>query len=189
MTTAYFTFASITHLRYRNREQIEDSSSPWHGWKWLSQLFMSAILWESVIAFFYWTLLFRLDYPNLTPTSFVCICLDHAIPITALVGDYFLNRIYFEWNQLTANIIVFALYGCINITATFVSGTPVYPPLSWDSVTSIALGMLVFVFAFGFYTMWYFLTKCKFRRILNHGDKKESKQLLNSSPTESQVLD
>ena len=69
LTTTYFIFASISHLRYwnaqANGEGIKDSTSPWHCWKWLSTLFMTAFLWECVIASVYWSLLYPLDRDGL----------------------------------------------------------------------------------------------------------------------------
>ena len=51
---------------------------------------------------------------------------------------------------------------------TLASGTPVYPPLSWDSVGSWALGLGMLLLATGFYAGLYYLTKCKFRKMAMH---------------------
>ena len=93
---------------------------------------------------------------------------DHGIPIIALWIDWSLNRIYVEWNQLYPNLLVFVFYGLINITYSKAKGKPVYPPLSWDSFGSWALGFACIPLAFGFYTALYYLTKCKFRKMAMH---------------------
>ena len=95
-------------------------------------------------------------------------CLDHAFPITFLFIDFVLNRIYFEWNQVYANMGVFLVYGLVNITVSKASGTPVYPPISWDSVTSWILGLSMLPLALLFYVLLFYLSRCKFRRMGMH---------------------
>ena len=100
LTMFYFTFAFITMYRYRKRDSIPDSESFWHGWKWISMLFTSAILWESVIASVYWTILFPEDSKRRLHTVGLYIgnFFDHLFPIVFLTIDFCLNRIYVEWN-------------------------------------------------------------------------------------------
>ena len=63
---------------------------------------------------------------------------------------------------------VFLLYGLVNITVTKVTGTPVYDPISWDSVGAWFVGLAMLPLAFGYWLAIYFLTKCKFRRMGMH---------------------
>ena len=93
---------------------------------------------------------------------------DHLFPIVFLVIDWFLNRIYFEKNQIYANMLVFFIYGMVNLTVTLVGGKPVYPPMSWDSFGSVCFALVMFPLAIGFYFAFYFLTKCKFRKMKMH---------------------
>ena len=90
------------------------------------------------------------------------------MPLTCLITDFLLNRIYVEYNQVYANMTVFLLYGLVNLTVTKVSGTPVYDPISWDSVGAWFVGLAMLPLAFGYWLAIYFLTKCKFRRMGMH---------------------
>ena len=93
---------------------------------------------------------------------------DHLFPVCALITDWFLNCIYYEINQIWANMIVILLYGFVNIIVTFASGTPVYSPMSWDSFGSWLLGLAMLPMATGFFFALYYLTRCKFRKLKMH---------------------
>jgi len=123
-----------------------------------------------VIASVYWTLLYPDDRDRLkdNPVKNWWNCCDHALPICALITDWCLNRIYFEWNQIYANILVFGVYGLVNIGVTFGTGTPVYPPISWDSVGAWFVGLAMLPLAAGYYVALYYLTRCKFRKMKMH---------------------
>ena len=93
---------------------------------------------------------------------------DHAVPVTCLWIDWTLNRIWVEWNQLYQNLFIIAIYGAVNITVTKVRGTPVYPPISWDSFGAWLIGLAILPLAFVYFTAIYYLTKCKFRKMAMH---------------------
>lgn len=90
------------------------------------------------------------------------------MPLTVLSIDWVLNRIWIEWNQLYANLVIVLLYGFINMAVTFSSGEPVYPPLSWDSVVSWIMGLAILPIAVGYFAGLYYLTKWKFRKLQMH---------------------
>ncbi len=60
---------------------------------------------------------------------------------------------------------IFFVYGIVNITVTYRSGTPVYPPMSWDSVLSWCIGLSLLPFAFGVYAGLFYLTQWKFKKL------------------------
>lgn len=171
LTTTYFIYAFVSLLRYRKKEdQLKDSDSIWHTWKWLSSLFMTAVMWQSVISIVYWSVLYEDDKERVGNTfmgNYWNFC-DHLFPIIFLIIDWFLNRIYFEKNQIYANMLIFFLYGMINLTVTYARGKPVYPPMSWDSFGSVCFALVMFPLAIGFYFAFYFLTKFKFRKMEMH---------------------
>ena len=77
----------------------KDSSSPFHLWKWCSALFQTAMLWELVIFTIYWTLLYKDDKASGrldTPWRMFSDCMDHLFPLTCLIFEWCLNRIYFD---------------------------------------------------------------------------------------------
>ena len=133
-------------------------------------MFITAILWESFIASVYWTILYPGDRARLEGKVGMNIwnCFDHAFPLIFLITDWFLNRIYFEFQQIYANMLIFFIYGLTNLTVTMVTGTPVYPPISWDSVESWLVGVAMLPLAMGYYIGLYYLTKCKFRKMKMH---------------------
>ena len=59
-------------------------------------------------------------------------------------------------------------YGFINMAVTWISGTPIYAPLSWDSFWSWVMGLSLLPISFGFYAGIYYLTKYKFRKLSMH---------------------
>ena len=171
MTMIYFLFATITHVRYEQKPHAQrDSHSMWHSWKWHSSLFMTALLWECVIASVYWTILYPSDRARLKGdvAKNIWNVFDHAVPIIVLFTDWFLNRIYFEWNQLYPNMIIFLFYGLVNLTVTYVTGVPVYEPMSWDSVGSWFLALAMIPLAALYWVGLYYLTRWKFRKMEMH---------------------
>ena len=94
--------------------------------------------------------------------------MDHAVPITVLFIDFALNRIYFEFNHIYSCMVTFILYGILNMTVTFVTGTPVYSPMSFDSVGSWLTFFVMLPLAAAFYVGLYYLSKCKFRKMNMH---------------------
>ena len=99
--------------------------------------------------------------------------------------EWLLNRIFYEVNQVWANLGVFLLYGLINITVTYTTGKPVYKPISWDSVTTWLLGLGMLPMAVAFYFVLYYLTWCKFRVMRMH-DSIEYEAAPSSMATQSQ---
>lgn len=95
-------------------------------------------------------------------------CCDHALPICSLVADWFLNKIFFEFNQLWANLVVFLIYGFVNIGVTKGTGKPVYDPISWDSVVSWIVGLAILPLAAIYFIALYYLTRYKFRKMKMH---------------------
>lgn len=171
LTTIYFTYATVNHLRYWKREEtLTDSSSPWCAWKWVSSLFMTAMLWECVIASVYWSILYwpDRDYLKAHPVDELWNFSDHLVPICVLWIDWSLNRVFFEFNQIYVNMVIFLLYGTVNIGVTYGRGYPVYDPISWDSVGSWILGLAMLPLAAGYYTGIYYLTRFKFKKMGMH---------------------
>lgn len=131
---------------------------------------MTALLWESVIASVYWSILYWPDKDYLKDhlgKQLWNYC-DHLVPICVLLTDWFLNRIYFEWNQIYVNLVIFLLYGLVNIGVTYGRGYPVYDPISWDSVGTWILGLAMLPLAAGYYVSIYYLTRYKFKKMGMH---------------------
>ena len=153
----------------------------------MSSLFMTALLWECVIASVYWTLLYPDDKARLTtPASKWWNFCEHLIPICVLTIDWFLNRVYFEINQIWPNMLVFMLYGLVNIGVSKGRGYPVYAEISWDSVGAWFLGAAMVPLAAVFYVALYYLTRLKFRLMKMH-DAIEYTSVVSVEGSESDV--
>lgn len=129
---------------------------------------MAAFVWECVIATVYWTLLFSQDLKqNLRdhPGKQIVNVFAHGVPLVTLTLDFLLNRVYFEFNQVYANLAVISFYGVINFVVTLASGEPVYPPMSWDSWWSVLLALSMLLIAFLYWVVIFYISKCKFKRM------------------------
>jgi len=69
---------------------------------------------------------------------------DHSIPCILLCIDWVLNSIGFEYSQILLNLCIFLVYGVINYLYVTISGEPIYPILTWDSLQAylIALALI-----------------------------------------------
>ena len=135
---------------------------------------MTATLWSCIITSIYWSILYKndkeliKDRPDLKFLKFG----NHLLPIAFLSIEWLLNRIYFETNQIWANMGVFLFYGLVNFTVTKITNEPVYPPLSFDSVKSWLLFVGMLPLAVMFYFILHFLTYCKFKMMrMNENDE------------------
>ena len=143
----------------------------WRSWKCLSAIFTTIIVWECIIASIYWPVLYPADLEDRLrghPWKQFSNCFDHAVPVACLWIDWALNRIWIEWNQVYQNMFIIAIYGVVNIVVTKSSGTPVYPPISWDSFMAWVIGLAILPLALGYFTGIYYLTKFKFRKMAMH---------------------
>ena len=126
-----------------------------------------ALLWEVIITLVYWTILWPFENhpPGKKFEQFCKTSLEHLLPIIYLLVDFCFNRIYFEWHQIWVQMGVFVCYGVINITVTFRSDVPVYPPMSYDSVLSWCIALSLLPFSFGVYAGLFYLTRWKFKKL------------------------
>ena len=125
LTTIFFTLAFITSVRYRrgSEDKMRDSTSVCNAWKMVSSLFMTALLWECIIVSIYWSLLYENDKARMEgqPALKFWNIYYHALILVILIIEWSLNRIFFELNQIWANLAVFLIYGMINIIVTYVN--------------------------------------------------------------------
>ena len=99
MTATYFTIQVVAIIMVWRGYQPSDSPSLFHFWKWVSAMFITAILWESVIFTVYWSILFPSDIARLTtPMIWFNDFLEHFFPLFCLLIEWSLNCIYFERN-------------------------------------------------------------------------------------------
>jgi len=132
------------------------------------------LLFEFLIVVVFWSLLFKdikdLDYGWLW--DFLQRG-EHSIPFGLLVVDFCLNHCVYELKLLWTELIVLTIYGLINLVVTKISGHPVYPPLSWDSVGSVFLALGMVPLAAIFAVILYYLSKLKHKVFGGHSARVE----------------
>lgn len=131
---------------------------------------------EVVISIGFWTFVY--DAPHHTGLQEVNLIMDHSLPILLLAIDFAFNKIWYEVNQLWINIWVILAYGIINLVYTLVAGEPVYPPLTWDSVDSIALALTCVPLYMLFWLILCMINDCKFKKLgMDYPDRDMAKAL------------
>jgi len=139
-----------------------------HMWKFATHWSIMTLSFEVIISIGFWS--FCYDAPKEPGLQEVNLIMDHSVPIILLSIDFALNRIYHEVNQLWINIWVLLVYGVINYVYTVVTGTPVYPPITWDSVTSVSLAASAVPLYMLFWLMLSLFNDCKFKNYEVKGD-------------------
>ena len=75
--------------------------------------------------------------------------------------DWLMNGIYLERQHLGPNLVIFLLYGVVNLSVTKYEGYPVYPGLNWDTWWSVALALLAIPYAIGLWLLLWWCTNKK----------------------------
>jgi len=121
-----------------------------------------ALVFESVVTLIFWTMLYK--YVADIDQGFLWNFLvrsQHTVPFGVLFIDFWLNSCVYELRFLWVELTIIFLYGMVNLVVTKVSGLPVYPPMSWDSVTSVLIALGCIPLAAIFAIIFYYLSKCK----------------------------
>jgi len=105
---------------------------------------------EIVITIFFWS--FEADAG--TPPGIaraIDLYSDHSLPLTLLTIDFCVNRVYYELHSLWINWIFMFVYGLTNLAYTKITGTSVYPVITWDSAYADILAFVMMPF---FMLLW-----------------------------------
>lgn len=140
-----------------------NSKSPWHMWKFCSHWSQMTFLFEIVITIGFWSFVY--DAPN-EPTlaRTVCLYMDHSVPFVLLCIDFFVNRIYYELHSMWINLVFLLVYGGVNFGYTEITGSAVYPVITWDSAVAVLIAFSVVPV---FMLLWlglFYLSAYKFRK-------------------------
>lgn len=121
-------------------------------------------LFEIVITTGFWS--FCYDAPaEPTTARKICLYMDHTLPFALLCTDFILNRIYYELNSMWINMIILLIYGGVNFGYTEITGDPVYPVVTWDSVVAYVVAFAMIPL---FMLLWiglYGLSAWKFKKL------------------------
>ena len=122
---------------------------------------------ELLIVPFFWGILWKDAYNEMKDHKSVIVemCIDHSVPLLCLMLDYlFLNMIPFAKRHILALMTVNIAYMIVNLAATLVSGTPVYPPITWKDPMGIGLPVACMFIVLLIFICLECLTKRKLRR-------------------------
>lgn len=130
-----FALLSVHHLRqvfspaYRNHPTSQDRSH-FALWKWCLFFLETALIFQSLIVIFFWSVLFPLiDKSKLTTFQYVMNFIDHIMPAVFILVDYAMNRVPLSRRHLPLIMGVLGVYGTVNISVSLYRGEPIYKPL------------------------------------------------------------
>ena len=135
---------------------------------------------EIVITIFFWS--FEYDAPSYNdPWHNIDLYGDHSLPLIMLTIDFCVNRVYYELHSLWINLIYVIVYGLINMAYTLITGTAVYPVITWDSIVACCVAFTMVPF---FMLLWlgvYYLSQWKFKKLEMDMPCMQSQLLLGQS--------
>jgi len=135
---------------------------------------------EVVIVIFFWIALFPTIHFKPDETyRIVTIYTDHTVPLGLLAIELFQNRIHFSFRHLPITLIIMTFYGLVNITVTFVRGYPVYAPLTFDSLKSWGMAMVLPVLLTIIHTGFVFFSRWRTRRYNSIDSRTGDREELN----------
>lgn len=152
------TFALGTYIsfseEYRHKKDEHRTFKCNLAWKLWTYLFMQSLMLELVIAPFFWALLWPILMSDLDnedmkamrgwSTFKIEMIVDHGLPLICLLVDYCFNAVPIVKRHLIPLLLVGAIYMLINIIATVIAGTGIYPVLQWNDWLSLFIITVVF---------------------------------------------
>lgn len=113
-----------------------------------------------IITPFFWFVLYP-TVPELKPEVHFSLVCDHSVPLAVLLIDFMFNQVPLAQRHFIFMFIIALVYLVINYACTKVEGTPVYPPMDWETPFGIALPFLLIVGALVIFYIFYFITILK----------------------------
>jgi len=179
-----FALLFVEHMRHWNNSKKADSkaflgtaattqelkakaksSHPCHMWKICNHFSQMCLNLEIVITLFFWLFEYKATPPANQPVRDVDWYLPHTIPLTLMTIDFCFNRVYYEMQSLWINLFYMFVYGMINLAYTKITGTSVYPVVTWDSVGADLIACCMLPFFCCLWVAMYYLSKCKFKKL------------------------
>jgi len=139
-------------------------------WKWYIFIFELALCLEMVIAPYFWLFLWSvLNNGKEGSMEEVNLVLCHTISISILLIEFScVNSVPVILRHYSAISIIIVLYIIVNLVETKVSGKPIYPGITWDSVTGCLIPLGVFLVSFILFWIMSCVSKCKMKKIKNN---------------------
>ena len=163
-----FMLLAAFHVHELCGKQSNDSASPFHFWKVCTHFSSMTLVFEFIVVIIFWGFLYQgevANFPNMDTAQIVAAYMDHSLPLTMLLIDFCLNRIYFEFWHWPINSFILLFYGMVNMTVTLVTGHYVYSILPWDSFVSVVIAVCFVPLYMFMWTFVFYVSKGKFALI------------------------
>ena len=119
---------------------------------------------ELTIVVFFWLFLFPLIH-NLTAMDYFININVHGVYGLFLFLELFYNHIPFQKETIKLLLILEGVYFIVNLSATLISGTPVYTPITYKDVkTYVLIAVATAIFIGAFYLGYLFFHRFKVPR-------------------------
>lgn len=146
-------------LAYKKEEEINDSNKYnfFAAWKWYIIMFEMTMTMNIVITVVFWSVITQYKDVFNRPAAFLAYTsYTHSLPLVTFLFEYSLHTVPVIKRHIIIIFTIGVLYALINLTHTKISGNPIYPPLSWDTVASVMFGIGVVVFSVVSFSLLYF---------------------------------
>lgn len=165
MTTFIYTILVLAHI-WSSWDVDPEDVSLMMWWKWCSYLWTMILWWNIIITLVFWSFLLpSTDFGNVGghPWGTAKLCLDHIIPVTVTLIDWYLNPFVYERQHIWAQLPIIFIYACCNLTIVKTTGYIIYPGVTWNSVLTWAGAVIAFPVII---VLWYFLAWCTEKKTL-----------------------
>lgn len=87
------------------------------------------------------------------------------MPLLLMTIDFCFNRVYYELHSLWINLVYVFVYGMINLAYTKITGTSVYPVITWDNAYADLLAPVMIPFFMLLWLALFYISKWKFKKL------------------------
>ena len=167
----------------REIEKSEDKTSPFKAWKCHIIFLEISMIINIIITLFFFVVLYNPtfcklldeyeDFGNLTCISNVT---SHCVPLICTIIEICINvtPLYF-YRHLPFLIAISFLYLVVNFTVTKVSGKPVYSIMSFNSIFSWSLPVIILIFGISLFACCSYINQLKLK-LIGYKDLKDDDQ-------------
>jgi len=154
ITAIYFTLATYCQASYG--DYLGKSTNAVTLSKVTYVLCELAFSLEMVIGIVYWSLLFPYDKDSAHPEWYWLFdAMLHAMTPIMILTENIFNGVKFYKRHALILTVVMVVYGGVNYAATEIRGIPVYPIMTWTSITTLYYMIMSTVMGYLFFAFGY----------------------------------
>ena len=167
MALSCFFFAIGMRLSFKKDEEINDVNKYnfFAAWKWYIVVFELTMCMNIVITIVFWAVIAASkDVFSRTGFFLAYTTYIHSVPLITFIIEHCIHPIPVIKRHIVIVLPIGIFYTIMNLTHAKITGKPIYPPMSWDSVASVSFGLGVVVFAVASYFFVYWINQKKLKR-------------------------